>query len=818
MKSRLKPFVSIMLAVMIALSMLSVSAFTSLAAETISYSFSNNDAGYADGTISLTATSGTYQLYWADNEKAIDGYDAIATLSFSSNTTKTVKMPANTAIPAGATKVIAVKVGEKSNTVYFINNVGWTNVYCHAYNSSNTSIRNASWPGVKMTYVEKNSDGYGVYSIELSSEYNEMQFDNGSSGNKNQTVDLTIGSKNAYIISDPTSSSKYNANNIPYGSEGETTVSYLVKDAAAVYSVPQSKLLTSNMIYSFANYSDIQLDSVPDTYTYSYQNFKNALELAASKNVDFIVTAGDNVNSQYLNIQKTEWNDFLNILANSSYSNPMYECIGNHELWPFKDSGFNNTNSITMFQKNSGLDNNLDTINSGKSYFEITENGDHFIFLALEGSFHVNDDTSVCSIEEFSDEQLAWFKGLLDKYSGDGHNIFVIEHALFYKYGAGDRIDGTPYYSGYLNESRPSTQKLKALFEEYKDIIYISGHTHIELAEQYNYSTNGGTSCQMIHDSSVGGSRNIVNSALNFSYSTSETEGYIVEVYPDRIIFRGTNITSGLALPTCTYLVKTSSQMIGKESVVLPKNICGDTDGNGIVNVIDATNVQKYVSALLTDKDIISANADTNADGKVDIKDATLIQKYIAGMYEELPLLSDYDMQIVDFTELLTNCRNMLSRAVSYASYNQYMSLKKEYRAVVDGSKAKTIAEYNKLSAYLDEMVKIADINPDKSTVDIYFENTKSWSSVYAYAWGGGNNNASWPGEKLTQIGTSKSGKQVFKLTVNMDDYTSIIFNSGSNAAQTVDIPLSGNDVAYTVSGSDNGKFTVSEIAISNLI
>lgn len=72
---------------------------------TLNYEFAYKNAGYAEGRISLTGGSGTYYLYWADDTKALDGYAEIATITAG---TKPFEMDAGTAIPAGATKVIAI--------------------------------------------------------------------------------------------------------------------------------------------------------------------------------------------------------------------------------------------------------------------------------------------------------------------------------------------------------------------------------------------------------------------------------------------------------------------------------------------------------------------------------------------------------------------------------------------------------------------------------------------------------------------------------------------------------------------------------------
>lgn len=77
----------------------------------ITYSFSGSlsgKAGYAEGTISFKAdAAANYKLYWADNNKALDGYYPIGELSMKSGETKSVSLGYHTAIPAGATKIIA---------------------------------------------------------------------------------------------------------------------------------------------------------------------------------------------------------------------------------------------------------------------------------------------------------------------------------------------------------------------------------------------------------------------------------------------------------------------------------------------------------------------------------------------------------------------------------------------------------------------------------------------------------------------------------------------------------------------------------------
>lgn len=107
-KKKAKALLSVALVIAMLLSMCVVGFVgVSAATATLKYEFAYKNAGYAEGRISFSGGSGTYILYWADDTKALEGYSGMVQITAGSGT-KYFQMPANTAIPAGATKVIAV--------------------------------------------------------------------------------------------------------------------------------------------------------------------------------------------------------------------------------------------------------------------------------------------------------------------------------------------------------------------------------------------------------------------------------------------------------------------------------------------------------------------------------------------------------------------------------------------------------------------------------------------------------------------------------------------------------------------------------------
>lgn len=90
------------------------------ASTSISYQFQGNDAstaGFAQGTITLKSKNGgSYYLYWANNKEALSGYYPIAKLKVKKGGSKTFTFGKQTAIPADATKVIAIKSDSEPKT------------------------------------------------------------------------------------------------------------------------------------------------------------------------------------------------------------------------------------------------------------------------------------------------------------------------------------------------------------------------------------------------------------------------------------------------------------------------------------------------------------------------------------------------------------------------------------------------------------------------------------------------------------------------------------------------------------------------------
>lgn len=760
--SRLKTTLSVALAAVIisssAVTAISVNAADNQSGTAITYSFSGDNAdkaGYAQGKITFTAQeNGTYYLYWADDEKALDGYYEIfkATITDDKKSAE-FTFENQTAIPADATRIIAVQ------------------------------------------YLEP------------------------------ATPDEA-----------------------EQGAEESTAIPVVY----CSYDIPTEKQLpykSTDAKYTFNSYSDIHIDDKANTggYKYADSHWKKALAYSAAKNVDFVITSGDHVNNKSKG-SANEWDRYQKILSESDYVNPIYEANGNHELKEGIEQGNN------AFINATGLDSTEATLNSGKPYYYVKEKntGDLFIFMALEGGGAPN------QADEFTDEQLNWVAGLISENYGKC-NIYIIQHALAKGYGAGD-FNNKPAYGGAITDYFVSTVKFKNLMQKYPDLIWISGHTHEAFALGNNYSNENGTSCNMIHNSSVGCPTTVgpTKSTLLYKHKEESTEGYYVQTFGEEIIFSGADLhtqkiypaysyivegsrnsdpqatnatldatslppeTGGTLDPkletnryyfvntldwvavdcyawtgsqtnnwpgyACTFLEKNedgfdvyyvdiptkyttvifnntnrgaqtvdiSLKTAGENNMFTPNELnssgkatvtksvygnqqttteppettepttapieevlLGDANSDGKVNINDATAIQKFAAFL---GEVDEKAADVNADSKINIKDATEIQKFAAGIITEFvnqdkpePVKTGAVSSDVNLQADVDAAKTVLEENYKLSSYDQYQSLKKAYYqcksldlTAVDAETAKSLSK--QLADATDSLKAISNV------------------------------------------------------------------------------------------------------------
>ena len=348
--------------------------------------------------------------------------------------------------------------------------------------------------------------------------------------------------------------------------------------------------------------------------------------------------------------------------------------------------------------------------------------------------------------EVFSDEQIAWVNDLIEN-NYSSRNIFLVQHAPIKGFGAGDRMT-KPYYGGLMKQDLKSTKKFKEILEKYPNIVFLSGHTHEDYVMDYNYSNENETAANMIHTPSLAGS-----TMPNSSDTGLERNG-------------------GKGFNSQGYFV----EVYENEIVFYGANI---TEGK----------IYPKYSYIM--------EGSRTSDCPV-----------INAVPEEYP---EPVGQTVDLTQELSRVSSILSSNYKYASYDSYQALKKYYYHY----KTASVCDPRVIDIFEQ---KIKDLEKYIGTVSTptlydtyYFTNNKKWSSVYAYAWNGSNKNAEWPGVKLSKVGTNSYNEDIYRVSLGgTDKYNKIIFNSGSNSNQTVDIMLDNySSNGFYIKGSENGKYTV---------
>lgn len=292
--------------------------------------------------------------------------------------------------------------------------------------------------------------------------------------------------------------------------------------AAAIRSISGNEpTALGNKLYTFGVVSDMHTpygDGVTKT--------KQAISTLQNLGAEFIVCAGDLVNSANISELQTHANAVAEVATV-----PFYSCNGNHDV------GFTDDNW------NDYVGHPLDYV------LEI--DGDVFIFFSL------------ASTSGYGEEKLEWLQEQFDRYAG--RRIFLSMH--FPLPGYSGLRPGT--YYGFSSDSTEDDSILNMMLNV-KNVVQFSGHTHFAFGAEETYDNINViefnfADCATVHIPSS----NYPRTADNASVYTGMSHGYIADAYDNGLVLRAVDFITGALMDGYTYILPIKNSTTVESDIIL---------------------------------------------------------------------------------------------------------------------------------------------------------------------------------------------------------------------------------------------------------
>lgn len=348
---------------------------------------------------------------------------------------------------------------------------------------------------------------------------------------------------------------------IPEGAE--TVLVYKGSILAGDYEIPDGKVADNGkMLYSFGALSDVHFNR----YNFSLTGddakitFPNALNFFNELGVEMVGISGD-ISADGERNAFEKYNTIT-----SAYDFPVYTCTGNHDVSEY----FTLANWQELMNKGVyGEDKAAGVENIAKNgldfvYMPESCNGDVFIFLSQYQWDYNRPESRL-----LTDEQLDWLEVQLEKY--EDKTVYLFFHTFL-----NHPVDGENPHMGEGNiennvgrhydlpftEDCPDEIRFEEMMDKYENVVFFNGHSHWaydmqEFNPNLNIANYGGEYATMVHVSSVSSPRrttaNVNDSSEHYMRSS---EGMLVKVYEDKIVFTACEFLKGEYLSYATYVVE----------------------------------------------------------------------------------------------------------------------------------------------------------------------------------------------------------------------------------------------------------------------
>ena len=324
---------------------------------------------------------------------------------------------------------------------------------------------------------------------------------------------------------------------------GATEIEF-VQDGVNKYSLKcPARMLTpsSGRLYSFGALSDIHTFATTSytSDTTANTDFENALSffsgLYNDGEVDFVAICGDLTcygnQTRQATAPISDLERYKSIVTAQGVTVPIYAMAGNHEWW--------NGTTVTdaLMQTYTGHD----------ICYTFTKGDDVFVMCGMASSSYV-----------FTAETIAWLSNVLE--TNRNKRCFVFCHGPILGY-SGDPTRIYPF--DILGNEHGAT--FIQLLQHYTNCIYFHGHTHILFSSQSFTQNHDPQIPNCIYDQHLGiHSIHIPSLAIPIDITTGErvvvpskSQGYLVDVYANKIVLRGRDFVNNKWVAVSQYQLDT---------------------------------------------------------------------------------------------------------------------------------------------------------------------------------------------------------------------------------------------------------------------
>lgn len=299
--------------------------------------------------------------------------------------------------------------------------------------------------------------------------------------------------------------------------------------------------------------------------------FGNVLDYVdGDKECRFTVVCGDLVNN---GSDETQRNAYRSLVC--AAKKPVYSIAGNHDaIWGYPTDEFlmsytgSSDNSVNpgcpFFYAVAHASDEANRIYGNASVPE----GLLLIFLGYNGKDHSGGNGDWRGGEQFSADELAWFESVMSAHKDKRRMVFM--HPYIPDTAGDPPLTITPPNEPPDLWTKKSTVSTDAgadflrMLDQYPGALVVNGHSHYRFRTQEEQSTAivynpPSGNYTIVHTPSPTKLRDVRNGQrkdLTASDADYGGEGYIVDVYPDSIHFRGRDFVNHVWVGIGTYLIR----------------------------------------------------------------------------------------------------------------------------------------------------------------------------------------------------------------------------------------------------------------------